>query len=133
MALPANLAALPKASPSNHDLVTPRWWSDRLELATKLQQQPRPTNRDDYHGQYRSNQRNGLGVVRCTNGDVYIGEWAAGVRSGAGACVFANGDLYEGAWVDSKMHGKGTYVDAKSETWEGDFFNGNGPALLNVQ
>eukprot|EP01052_Picozoa_sp_SAG31_P001600 SAG31_NODE_54_length_29987_cov_4.570664_13_plen_32_part_00 len=31
------------------------------------------------------------------------------------------------------MHGKGTYVDSKAETWEGDFYNGNGPELLNVQ
>lgn len=31
------------------------------------------------------------------------------------------------------MHGKGTYVDGKSEVYEGEFFNGNGPDLLNIQ
>jgi hypothetical protein len=31
------------------------------------------------------------------------------------------------------MHGKGTYIDKKEEVWEGEFFNGNGPELLNVQ
>ena len=76
---------------------------------------------------------------------------------GEGKYDWADGTSYTGGWADNKyaptlppaadrslpanklgraarrMHGKGTYVDGKAEVYEGEFFNGNGPELLNIQ
>ena len=64
---------------------------------------------------------------------MYEGTWNENQFMGEGLYQWADGSSYKGGWADNKMHGKGTYVDAKGEAYEGDFFNGNGPDLLNIQ
>ena len=113
--------------PQDADLTTPRWWAQQLGVASALRQRPPTTagtSTENYTGQWQSNKRSGLGVVRCVNGDVYIGEWAAGDRSGSGACAFGCGDLYEGEWAEDRMHGPGALLQISGQLFTGDFRKG---------
>ena len=99
----------------------------QLEVASALRQRPPTTvgtSTENYTGQWQSNKRSGLGVVRCVNGDVYVGEWAAGERSGSGACAFGCGDLYEGEWAEDRMHGTGALLQISGQLFTGDFRSG---------
>ena len=106
------------------DLTTPRWWAHELSIASTLRQRPPTTagaSTENYTGEWQTDKRSGLGVVRCVNGDVYIGEWAAGDRSGSGACAFGCGDLYEGTWAEDRMHGTGALLQISGQLFTGDF------------
>jgi hypothetical protein len=69
-------------------------------------------NGDKYDGQIIRNLRDGFGVYICgdkekrTNYE-YVGQWKQNNREGVGKCFYYNGDLYVGEWKVGKRHGKG--------------------------
>ena len=68
---------------------------DRYSLA-------RPT----YRGQYRSGQRNGLGVYRCGE-EEYRGDWVSGKKHGHGVMQYRDGHVYSGSFARGGRSGYG--------------------------
>lgn len=93
------------------------------------------TTKEKYTGHFKSDARDGKGVLELANGVVYEGTFAAGVMSGKGNMRFLNGDSYEGSFQNNVMHGKGTYIFACGDRYTGDYVQGvqvGGTILSNV-
>ena len=102
-----------------------------------------------YEGQFKNNQRDGMGTMKFVCGDSYCGDWKADKRHGNGVYKFsteesnANGDLdvgklntrnaklycrggrYEGQWVDGKREGEGTMTYADGSVYCGKWIDDN--------
>lgn len=88
-------------------------------------------NGDMYTGEYKTNQRQGLGTYFWADqGIIYTGQWKNNLRSGLGRIVYPDGGRYYGAWKNDKKNGEGryTYPDGSSYTgaWENDVKQGFG-------
>jgi hypothetical protein len=88
---------------------------------------------NEYVGAWVEDAMEGAGKFTFASGAVYEGAWKGNQFMGEGQYTWGDNSSYTGGWADNKMHGKGTYVDGKKEIYEGEFFNGNGPDLLNIQ
>eukprot|EP00929_Paragymnodinium_shiwhaense_P014684 TRINITY_DN122629_c0_g1_i1.p1 TRINITY_DN122629_c0_g1~~TRINITY_DN122629_c0_g1_i1.p1 ORF type:complete len:261 (-),score=69.04 TRINITY_DN122629_c0_g1_i1:156-938(-) len=105
---------------------------------------------EKYTGQWRADQRNGLGKQTWEDGRVFEGEFVDGmfhgrgrmewhtdnglmvydgeyisdVKHGHGKYVWPDGRVYDGGWVDGKRHGKSKYTNKNGEVrvgiWEDD-------------
>mmetsp|Transcript_318 Transcript_318/g.1246 ORF Transcript_318/g.1246 Transcript_318/m.1246 type:complete len:636 (-) Transcript_318:94-2001(-) len=80
---------------------------------------------DMYTGEYRDNQRFGVGTYYwAQHGMIYCGQWNANRRHGIGRMVFADGSRYYGAWSDDKIHGVGRYTYPDGSSYNGCWVNG---------
>lgn len=83
-----------------------------------------------YEGAWKSDKKDGLGVMYYSNGEKYHGMWKNNKRSGQGTHIYANKDIYTGEWLDGAKHGIGSYIyrETGSElygTWkQGKFESG---------
>jgi hypothetical protein len=70
-----------------------------------------PTIQDDgvYHGQWREEQKEGMGRQLSRDGSIFEGYWKSDNPNGTGRKIFNNGEVYEGDWVDGRMEGKGVF------------------------
>jgi len=62
-----------------------------------------------YEGEWKNNQRNGVGCFTWQNKDRYIGEWLEDCKHGHGLMLWVNGDRYDGFWKTDLRHGTATY------------------------
>lgn len=76
-----------------------------------------------YHGQWKNDLKDGLGVYHYVNGDRYEGYWLCGQRHGQGTLFLANGDIYVGEWSDDKRAGWGTLTKSNGDQYEGQWLN----------
>eukprot|EP00744_Colponema_vietnamica_P005085 GILI01007486.1.p1 GENE.GILI01007486.1~~GILI01007486.1.p1 ORF type:complete len:681 (+),score=182.20 GILI01007486.1:37-2043(+) len=88
-------------------------------------------NGDMYCGQYRNNQRDGLGTYYfASTGMLYTGNWTNNIRDGVGRMVYPDGGRYFGSWARDTQNGDGhyTYPDGSSYvgSWENGVKNGFG-------
>jgi len=88
-------------------------------------------NGDMYTGEYKNNQREGLGTYFWADqGVIYTGQWRRNLRSGIGRIVYPDGGRYYGAWFNDTKNGEGryTYADGSSYTgsWVDDVKQGFG-------
>ena len=58
-----------------------------------------------YEGEFRNDNKNGIGSLRLFNGDKYIGYFNGNLKHGQGQYTFKNGDIYEGMYRCDKRHG----------------------------
>ena len=78
-------------------------------------------NEATYQGQYKSQFRNGLGVLITKDGQVYSGNWANDYRNGKGHAFYTNGDYYQGQFHDNNKHGLGNYFEENGTKYEGEW------------
>ena len=61
----------------------------------------------------------GRGRAIWQNGNVYEGEYRRNQRSGVGTFWYSDGSEYVGEWKDDKKHGKGRFKDKSGQYKEG--------------
>ncbi len=59
-----------------------------------------------YSGDWKNEQRNGVGIYVWEDGQQYEGNWKNNVRHGQGKITFANGETLEGNWKQGKLQGE---------------------------
>ena len=64
--------------------------------------------RENYVGQWISNQRHGQGRMQYSNGDAYEGSWIKDHRNGLAKYFYANGDVFVGRYEHNRREGLGT-------------------------
>lgn len=81
-------------------------------------------NGDMYTGEYKYNQRDGLGTYFWADkGIIYTGQWKLNLRQGLGRIVYPDGGRYYGAWKDDKKNGEGRYTYADGSSYSGSWVN----------
>ena len=78
-----------------------------------------------YTGEFKMDQRHGLGTFEYADGDKYIGDFKNDNRDGQGTYLFSNGDIYAGLWKNDVREGKGSFTYASGKVESGVFINGN--------
>lgn len=78
-----------------------------------------------YKGEWRNNQRHGLGVYTWADGEQYEGEFKEDKREGKGSYTWPSGERYEGNWKNNQRYGQGTLYDLDGNIsyeglWEDD-------------
>lgn len=88
-----------------------------------------------YIGGFQRGQRWGHGQMHYPNGDHYAGQWRDDERSGLGEYRFGPqspwaGDRYNGHWRANRFHGQGRYTWAMGDAYDGPWQAGQqmGPA-----
>ena len=82
------------------------------------------SNRSEYKGQWKSDEKTGKGEQTWPDGSHYVGDFVNFNKEGQGKHVFSNGAEYEGAWKNGQQHGVGTFTPIAGEgpprlgTWE---------------
>jgi hypothetical protein len=75
-----------------------------------------------YEGEFKANQRDGMGTLRWKNGLVYEGEFKNNTLEGQGKLSWPSpGDIYEGSFHHNQIEGRGTYTFHSGDTYKGDF------------
>lgn len=96
---------------------------------------PRPLYRfatgATYLGEWRGNERHGMGCQQWPDGAKYVGLWSRSRAEGHGQREHADGDIYVGQWVAGVAQGLGIYYDHKGSAayrgrWFGDVQDGPG-------
>jgi hypothetical protein len=101
-----------------------------------------------YEGEFKQDQPDGVGILKCPDGEVrsgsfirgqlhgkgsilyanqtrYEGDLRAGEPDGQGRMEFTDGQLYEGAFVSGKYQGKGKLRYSTGGLYEGNFLAGD--------
>ena len=88
-----------------------------------------------YIGGFERGHRSGHGQMRYPNGDLYTGQWRDDERTGLGEYRFGPqspwaGDRYNGHWRANRFHGQGRYTWAMGDAYDGPWQAGQqmGPA-----
>jgi len=88
-----------------------------------------------YIGGFERGHRSGHGQMRYPNGDLYTGQWRDDERTGLGEYRFGPqspwaGDRYNGHWRANRFHGQGRYTWAMGDAYDGPWQSGQqmGPA-----
>jgi hypothetical protein len=55
----------------------------------------------------------GKGKYQDSIGNVYEGDWKSNMRNGKGILYYANGDVFEGEWIGNMKFGIGVLKDSK--------------------
>ena len=63
------------------------------------------SNDSVYKGEWKADQKNGIGKQTWTNGAWYDGNWKDNFKEGEGVIVFEDGNKYVGPWKKDKMNG----------------------------
>jgi len=74
-----------------------------------------------YEGEWKNNQRHGIGRFVWTNNDRYLGEWKEDYKHGHGLMLWTNGDRYDGNWDRDLRHGTAIYVYANGGKYVGQY------------
>ena len=62
-----------------------------------------------YDGEWKDNEKQGIGKMTYKGSGVYHGYWENGRRHGEGVFTYENGDTYSGWWKYGSKEGYGTY------------------------
>lgn len=84
-------------------------------------------NGDIYEGDWKENQKHGLGLIKYLNEGEYFGRFENGRRHGEGVFTYKKtNDTYSGFWKYGNKHGEGIYTFNSSKLKLcGDWENGN--------
>jgi len=74
-----------------------------------------------YEGEWKNNQRHGVGRFVWNNNDRYVGEWCQDYKHGHGIMLWTNGDRYDGFWDHDLRQGKAIYSYANGGKYEGEY------------
>lgn len=79
-----------------------------------------------YEGDFRHNQRHGLGTlwVRAEGKrwrKTYSGGWSEGRKEGEGVYFYDNGDVYRGEWINGERSGRGSMQYFNGDEYVGSF------------
>eukprot|EP01119_Soliformovum_irregulare_P016899 TRINITY_DN4957_c0_g1_i2.p1 TRINITY_DN4957_c0_g1~~TRINITY_DN4957_c0_g1_i2.p1 ORF type:complete len:235 (-),score=45.67 TRINITY_DN4957_c0_g1_i2:280-984(-) len=75
-------------------------------------------------GQWKKDQRHGLGRTVSQEGDVYIGEWRFDSQHGKGRLIASDGSRYEGDWKVGSFDGNGTFWNTDGSRYQGQWQSG---------
>ncbi|AXG72097.1 MORN repeat protein [Kordia sp. SMS9] len=78
-----------------------------------------------YSGDWKNDQRNGIGTYLWEDGQQYEGNWKNNVRHGPGILSFANGETLEGIWNEGKLHGEVVKKDRTGKIIEKSSYKNN--------
>lgn len=79
------------------------------------------TDKSIYMGQWKNSMKEGHGVYTWPDNTKYIGHWKEDKYHGFGLKSWSDGDQFEGSWKEDKKHGKGTYKWSNGDKYEGDW------------
>jgi len=79
------------------------------------------TDKSVYMGFWKNNMKEGQGVYVWQDNTKYIGHWKEDKYHGYGLKSWSDGDQYEGGWKEDKKHGKGTYKWSNGDKYEGEW------------
>jgi len=79
------------------------------------------TDKSIYMGAWKNNMKEGHGVYTWQDNTKYVGHWKEDKYHGFGLKSWSDGDQYEGGWKEDKKHGKGTYKWSNGDKYEGDW------------
>lgn len=71
------------------------------------------SNGEFYEGNFKQNNRNGVGIHYYKNGDSYDGEWSNDRRIGRGRIVLSDGSKLNGMFIEDKADGYVEFEDKK--------------------
>jgi len=78
-----------------------------------------------YDGEWKWDNRHGLGLLNCNDGTTIEGEWQNGKPHGLGKVVDKKGTVvYEGEFKDGKRHGLGRQVFESGDMYDGGWQQG---------
>lgn len=81
--------------------------------------------KDTYRGEWKNNDKHGIGKQTYFNIGEYNGYWENGHRHGEGVMIYKNEDIYSGQWKQGQKDGQGTYVFKETGMkYVGNFKNG---------
>eukprot|EP00347_Sterkiella_histriomuscorum_P018419 403345580 len=83
---------------------------------------PRSVGRK-YFGEYKSDKRNGHGVLQYVNGNRYEGAWLDDLFHGQGVYTWRDGSKYEGCCIDGIREGYGVLTYPDGSKYEGNWKN----------
>eukprot|EP01118_Nematostelium_gracile_P010041 TRINITY_DN3421_c0_g1_i2.p2 TRINITY_DN3421_c0_g1~~TRINITY_DN3421_c0_g1_i2.p2 ORF type:complete len:235 (-),score=61.13 TRINITY_DN3421_c0_g1_i2:21-725(-) len=86
-----------------------------------------------YEGEYKDDNRNGLGTYHYKNGSKYVGNWTDGKRNGQGKETYASGDIYEGEFKDGARDGIGQYWYFNGSLYVGQWSGGEKKGRGRIQ
>lgn len=79
------------------------------------------TDKSVYMGQWKTNMKEGHGIYVWQDNTRYVGYWKEDKYHGWGLKSWSDGDQYEGGWKEDKKHGKGTYKWSNGDKYEGEW------------
>lgn len=79
------------------------------------------TDKSIYMGAWKNNMKEGHGVYTWQDNTKYVGYWKEDKYHGFGLKSWSDGDQFEGTWKEDKKHGKGTYKWSNGDKYEGDW------------
>jgi len=74
-----------------------------------------------YMGQWKGNMKQGQGVYLWEDGTKYEGFWREDRYDGFGVKSWGDGDKYTGTWKEDKKHGKGQYTWVNGDRYDGEW------------
>jgi len=72
-------------------------------------------------GYWKNNMKEGEGVYIWQDNTKYIGHWKEDKYHGFGLKSWSDGDQYQGGWREDKKHGNGTYKWSNGDKYEGEW------------
>jgi len=79
------------------------------------------TDKSIYMGNWKNNMKEGQGVYMWQDNTKYVGQWKEDKYHGYGLKSWSDGDQYEGSWKEDKKHGKGNYKWSNGDKYEGEW------------
>lgn len=79
------------------------------------------TDKSVYMGSWKNNMKEGQGVYIWQDNTKYVGHWKEDKYHGWGLKSWSDGDQYEGGWKEDKKHGRGTYKWSNGDKYEGEW------------
>ena len=99
-----------------------RHGTGRYTYASRVAEDAEP---DYYEGDWKDNEKNGIGIQTYEGVGKYHGYWVDGKRDGEGVMTYTSQDIYSGNWVQGEKDGQGTYIFNKTgEKYVGTFKTG---------
>ncbi len=82
------------------------------------------SNGDVYMGYCQGGKAHGLGILSLSTGEKYKGHFERNARHGKGCCAYPNGSRYAGTWYRGVHSGYGIYISPEGEKYIGEWDGG---------